>query len=44
MKINTKFLEKKNKWSAFTTYRGMDMYEIANDEVTAIINLLNRLR
>lgn len=44
MKIQTKFLTNKNKWSAFTTYRGMDMYELADDEATAIINLLNRLR
>lgn len=42
-KIETQFLRYKQKWTAYTTYRGYDMYELDDTEVGAIIKLLNRL-
>lgn len=44
MKIKTQFLRQKSKWSAFTTHRGMDIYELAETEAEAIINLLKRIK
>lgn len=44
MKIRTKDLQNKHQWTAFTTFRGMDMYELHDTEAGAIINLLNRIR
>jgi hypothetical protein len=40
--VHTQFLANKQKWTAFTTWRGMDLYEIGETERNAIYFLLSK--
>ena len=44
MKIKTNYLKNKKLWSAYTTYRGIDMCELSKYEADAIIKLMNRIK
>lgn len=43
MEIKAKFLKFLNKWSACTTYKGYDYFELGNSEIEAISKLKIRL-
>jgi len=44
MKFKTKFLKNKSQWTAYTTYRGMDICELNENEAEAIIALMKRIK